>query len=335
MQLPDLYIVGGQSKKEAEQKDEWHRHKQGLILRVSPQSNSAEMCVEYVTPPEARPEEDPSIIFKTGALEDGKLYVCTQTEVLIYALPNFEQVGYVSLPCFNDLHHVLPTPEGNLLITVTGLDMVVEVTPQGEILREWGAIVGQDPWSRFSREVDYRRIATTKPHEAHPNHVFRVGEDIWVTRFEQRDAICLTQPDQRIDIGVQRPHDGDVHEGRIYFTTVDGHIVVANLENKQVEQIIDLNEIGDSDRALGWCRGLHILDEAHMIIGFSRIRPTKIRENVQWVKHRFGLSENAGKHPARIALYNVKERKLCWEQNLEEAGLNVIFSIHPAAKQVQ
>jgi len=51
MQLPDLYVAGGQSKKEAEQKDKWHQHKQGLILRVSPQSNSAEMHVEYVPHP--------------------------------------------------------------------------------------------------------------------------------------------------------------------------------------------------------------------------------------------------------------------------------------------
>lgn len=334
MQLTDLYIVGGQSKKGAEQKDEWHRHRQGVILRVTPQSNAAEMCVEYITPPEARPDEDPSIIFKTGAVEDGKLYVCTQTEVLIYALPHFEQIGYISLPCFNDLHHVAPTPEGNLLVTVTGLDLVVEVTPKGEILREWG-VLGQDPWTRFSREIDYRRVVTTKPHEAHPNHVFRVGEDIWVTRFEQRDAICLTQPDQRIEIEVERPHDGAVYEDSVYFTTVDGHIVEANLKTKQIEQIIDLNEISNTNRALGWCRGLHILDKEHVIVGFSRLRPTKIRENVQWIKHRFGLRENPGKQPARIALYNLKDRKLCWEQNLEEAGLNVIFSIHPAAEPAQ
>lgn len=329
MELPDLYVVGGESKKNAEDKDEWHRHKRGVIVRVSPQTNSAEMCVEYITPPEARPAEDPSILFKTGTLENGKLYVCTQTEVLIYALPHFEQIGYVSLPCFNDLHHVLPTPEGNMLVTVTGLDLVVEVTPQGEILREWG-VLGQDPWSRFSREIDYRQVVTTKPHEAHPNHTFRVGEDIWVTRFEQRDAICLTQPDQRIEIGVQRPHDGAVYEEAVYFTTVDGHIIVASLENNRVEQVIDLNEITNSGWSLGWCRGLHIVDKEHIIIGFTRVRPTKIRENVRWIKHRFGLRETAGKLPARIALYNIKERKLCWEQNLEDAGMNVVFSIHSA-----
>jgi len=332
MQLTDLYVIGGQSKENAESKDEWHRHKQGLIVRVDPQNGTLETCLEYVTPPEARPVEEPSILFKTGTLEDGKLYACTQTEVLIYALPHFEQIAYLSLPCFNDLHHVRPTPEGNLLITVTGLDMVIETTLEGEILREWG-VLGQDPWTRFSRETDYRRVSTTKPHQSHPNYAFRVDDDVWVTRFEQRDAICLTRPDQQIEIEVQRPHDGVVYEGSVYFTTVDGHIVVANLKSNQVEQVIDLNEITTPDWSLGWCRGLHVVDKEHVIVGFTRVRPTKIRENVRWIKHRFGLRETAGKLPARIALYNLKKRELCWEQNLEDEDMNVVFSVHPAVEQ--
>lgn len=334
--MNDLYIVGGQQKKGALNKKEWHRHKQGLILRVNPQRGISEVCTEYVTPPEACATEDPSILFKAGTVEDGKLYACTPTEVLIYTLPHFEQFHYLSLPFFNDLHHVQPTAEGNLLIAVTGLDMVVEVTPLGEVLREWN-VLGQDPWDRFSRQTDYRQVLTTKPHLAHPNYVFQIGKDIWVTRFEQRDAICLTQthPQRCIEIGVERPHDGNLYEEYVYFTTVDGHIVVANLNNGQVEQIVDLNEISETNgRILGWCRGLHILDRDHVIVGFSRLRPTKFRENLRWARHRLGLHKSAGNLPTRIALYNLKQHKLCWEQNLEEAEMSVIFSIHPVGEQM-
>ena len=41
---------------------------------------------------------------------------------------------------------------------------------------------GQVPtWERFDPEVDYRQVPTTKPHETHPNFVFIVEEDVWVT----------------------------------------------------------------------------------------------------------------------------------------------------------
>lgn len=332
--MNDLYIVGGQQKQGAINKKEWHRHKQGLILRVNPENGASDVCMTYVTPPEVRPAEDPSILFKSSTLKDGKFYTCTTTEVIIYALPDFEQIGYISLPFFNDVHHVYPTTQGNLLVAVTGLDMVVEINLQGEVLREWG-VLGQDPWTRFSRQIDYRQVLTTKPHQAHPNFVFQVGEDIWATRFEQRDAICLTQPQHCIPIDVERPHDGYLYEDRVYFTTVDGHIVIANLKNSQVEQVVNLNKVTETNnRVLGWCRGLYVLDRDHVIVGFSRIRPTKIRENLRWARHRLGLHENAGNLPTRIALYNLKQGKLCWEQNLEEVGMSVIFSIYPVAEQM-
>lgn len=332
MKDKDLYVIGGQQKKKEGIKvtNEWQMYKQGLIIRVDPENGTSEICVEYVTPPEAcAAEQDPSILFKAGTILNNKLYVCTQTEVLIYALPYFERIGYVSLPCFNDLHHVRPTPEGNLLIAVTGLDMVVEVTLQGEVLREWN-VLGEDPWTRFSRAVDYRQIITTKPHYAHPNYVFQVGKNIWVTRFEQKDAICLTQPYHHIQIGLERPHDGVVYEESVYFTTVDGQIVVANPKSGQLEQVVDLNELTNSDRALGWCRGLKVLDREHVIVGFTGLRATKFRKNLRWVKHRFGLRKTVGNLPTRIALFDLNRRKLCWEQNLEELGMDVIFSIHTA-----
>jgi hypothetical protein len=250
----------------------------------------------------------------------------TSTEVLIYEVPLFKQTGYISLPCFNDLHHVRPTPAGTLLVVNTGLDMVIETTTQGKVLREWDAL-GGNPWQRFSREVDYRKVVTTKPHGSHPNYVFQVGEDIWVTRLEQKDAVCLTQPKRRIEIAIERPHDGIVYEESVYYTTVDGRIVIANLKSDRVEQVINLNEISNTHNLpLGWCRGLKILDRDHIIVGFTRLRRTKWRENIRWVKHHFGVPVRL--LPTRVSLYDLKHRKLCWEQNLEDIGMNVIFSIH-------
>lgn len=78
----------------------------------------------------------------------------------------------------------------------TGLDMVVRVTPEGRVLEEWDVLL-EPAWQRFSRDIDYRKIVSTKPHRSHPNFVFELGDEVWVTRFEQRDAICLTAPQKR------------------------------------------------------------------------------------------------------------------------------------------
>jgi hypothetical protein len=329
MDLSKLYIVGGQHKNDAHRKKEWHRSKKGIVVQVNPMTETSEACLEYISPADARPTEDPSILFKAGTVMSDRFYLCTTTEVLIYQLPHFEKIAYISLPRFHDLHHVQPTPRNTLLIPITGLDMVVEISMQGEVIREWN-VLGEDPWDRFSRDVDYRRVLTTKPHQSHPNYVFQIDNDIWVTRFRQRDAICLTNPERRIAIDIEKVHDGVLYDGLIYFTTVDGHIVIANPKTTQLERVINLNEINRTPKALGWCRGLHIIDRDHVIVGFSRLRPTKIKENLLWLRSYLMPDEDAGKLPTRIALYNLKKSELCWEYNLEDVEENVseIFSIH-------
>lgn len=332
MDLGKLYIVGGQHKKGAHRKKEWHRSEKGIVLQVDPATGTAEACLEYVSPDDACPPEDPSILFKAGCVVGDKFYLCTTTEVLVYQLPKFERVAYISLPRFNDLHHVAPTPQNTLLIPVTGLDMVVEISMQGEILREWN-VLGDELWGRFSQDIDYRQVLTTKPHQSHPNYVFQLDDEVWVTRFRQKDAICLTNPERRILIDIEKVHDGVVYDGLIYFTTVDGHIVVANPKTTQLERVINLNEINPTLKALGWCRGLHIIDRDHVVVGFSRLRPTKIKENLLWLRGYLMPEEDAGKLPTRIALYNLKKQELCWEFNLEELehNMNEIFSIHPVS----
>jgi hypothetical protein len=334
----DLYIAGGRQKRDAYDKEEWHVSQTGLILRINTETGTSETCIEYVTPSEAcAVEDDPSILFTAAAIQEEKLYVCTRTEVLVYELPHFTRIAYISLPCFNDLHHVQPTPAGTLLIANTGLDMVLEITQSGEILREWD-VLGETPWEHFSRDVDYRKLVTTKPHRSHPNYVYQSGDDIWVTRFEQKDAVCLTRPGWRIEIGIERPHDGIVFEGSVYYTTVDGHIVVANLQSRRLEQIVNLNEFSDvanyyPTRALGWCRGLAVLDREHVIVGFSHIRPTRWRANVQWAKRSLGMP--AGQRETRISLYNIAQRKLYWDWNLENLGMDIIHSIHVRANEIE
>ncbi|MFN8473404.1 MAG: hypothetical protein U0822_14535 [Anaerolineae bacterium] len=324
--MTQLYVVGGQQRhlrKLQVGDDDWHGYHKGMILRVDSTTGRSELCAEYTSPPEVCPDNDPEIVFQASAVQGDRFYTCTPTEVLIYALPSFDLVGYVSLPCFNDVHHVRPTASGTILVANAGLDMILEITPDGRICQVYN-VVGEDPWARFSPDVDYRRVESTKPHQSHPNYISMLDGEVWVTRFRQGDTMCLADPERRISISTDRIHDGVEHEGRLYFTTVNGTIVVANPQTLQVEDIIDLGTMHPEGTLLGWCRGV-MLEDNEMWVGFSRIRPTKTRENVTWLLR--GFKRMQGTH---VACYDLAERRLLADIDLEQAGLNTIFSVFPA-----
>lgn len=321
-----LYVVGGEQRTPrslTDQGERWYDYQQGVLLRVDPAHATVETSLKYTSRPGVCAPSDP-ILFKSGTRVADKLYLCTQTEVMTLQLPELTQIAHCSLPCFNDIHHVRPTAQGTLLVAISGLDLVVEITPEGTVLREWDVYDGQ-PWTRFARHIDYRQGISTKPHHSHPNYVFTIGDEIWATRFEQRDAICLTHPDRVIHIGSERVHDGYLHAGLIYFTTVDGKVIIVDAATLQIEQTIDLTALHDAETLLGWCRG--ILVEGNLAwVGFSRIRPTKFREAVSWVRTGFKQSR-----PTHIACYDLVAARCVAEIELEEHDLNAVFSILPAS----
>jgi hypothetical protein len=323
-----LYILGGKQRHQLlSQGEEWNRYEAALLLEVDTDSGAVRTRVEYETPSEARPDERSSSQFKSGTLVGDKIYACTSTEVLVFGLPGFERLNYISLPCFNDLHHVTPARDGSFLVVNTGLDMVVRVTSEGRVLEEWD-VMHEPAWQRFSREVDYRKIGSTKPHRSHPNFVFELGNEVWVTRFGQRDAISLTDRRKRIDISVESPHDGLVCGNSIYFTVVDGRLVVANVANLAVEAVVDLKLMNDPNAILGWSRGVLPVSGGRVWVGFSRIRKTRFEENIHWVKRIF--REGMLERPTHIALYDIAGKRCLQEINLEPHGMNLIFSILPA-----
>jgi len=332
--MAKLYVLGGRERrlglKEAGPKDEWYLYQEALILEVDSETGGARIRVEYQTPREARAGDSPAAHFHSGAIVGDTLYTCTTTEVLVYKVPNFEQIGYISLPCFNDVHHVTPSLDGNLLVVSTGLDMVVKITPEGKVLSEW-SVMDEAPWTRFSPKIDYRKVDTTKPHVSHPNFTFELDDEVWVTRAHQRDAVCLNRRGKRIEIGGELPHDGLVCGERIFFTNVDGRIVIVNRRTLTVDKVIDLSRIHGNEREVlpAWCRGLLPVDNRRMWVGFTRIRKTVFRENVRWIK--VVLGEGTIVKPTHIALYDLVSQRRLKEINLEPYGLNSLFSIFPAS----
>jgi hypothetical protein len=88
--MSELYVVGGVLRTSFfKQLPEWNSFKRALIVRVKPEGKLADVMAEYVSPEDACPSDSPSILFKSATVADGKLYVCTPTEVLVYQLPSF------------------------------------------------------------------------------------------------------------------------------------------------------------------------------------------------------------------------------------------------------
>ena len=120
--------------------------------------------------------------------------------------------------------------------------------PENSVVNEW-VTSDEELWERFSRDVDYRRVATTKPHWSHPNYVYFVGDELWVTRCAQGDALCLSERRPPIQIGERAVHDGLVREGSIYFTVVSGEVVVVDPEAAEIRRRYDLNAIAGGGRS--------------------------------------------------------------------------------------
>lgn len=327
-----IWIVGGEQRVLFSRPQEWSAFKKALVVRVNG-DGQPERALEYESPPEHCPDEMPSHIFKAASIAGDTAYLCTQTEVLVCGFPSFEIRRVISHPCFNDLHHVALAPDGTLFVAVTGLDAVAQLSPEGELL-SFTCVLGGSPWDRFSPDMDYRKIPTTKPHRSHPNYLFFLDGHPWVTRFEQRDAVPVDgklNGRGAFDVGIQGIHDGHVAGGHLFFTTVHGCVVRFDLMTGE-KKILDLNEVREpeDDRPLGWCRGLLPVGEDRAWVGFTRLRYTTLRRNLSWLRHGFRETEHHRLHPTRVALYDFREPALLRSIDLEPAGLGAVFSIHRA-----
>lgn len=325
-----IWVVGGEQRGVPHFAREWRLYKKALILKA--EGGRVERVLEYASPAEHCPDDSPSIVFKAASITGNRAYLCTQTEILICDFPSFAIRQVVSLPCFNDVHHVAVAPDGRLFVAVTGLDAVAELAPDGTLLR-LASVVGGSVWDRFSQTVDYRKVPTTKPHQAHPNFVFFIDGQPWVTRFEQRDAIPLDG--KRNDAHVFRLGDEPVHDGyvagkHVYFTTVDGYILRFDLASRE-KQSFALPAMQGSyrDRPLGWCRGILPLGDK-VWVGFSRVRFTELRRNLDWIRRGFREIDRLPPAPTRIACYDLAGNALLEEIVLEQQAMNTIFSIHVA-----
>ena len=211
------------------------------------------------------------------------------------------------------------------MVVSTGLDATFELNRSGELIHEWSAAEDGDVWGRFDKDTDYRKVLTTKPHEVHPNYGFEYKSDIWVSRFLQKDVMNLNTF-ETIDIGVGNPHDGVLVGDRAYCTTTNGFIVCIDVNKKKRVLTEDLKSYYTTKKNIGWCRAIYPISDEKFIVGFSRIRPTKFEENILWLKRKV-TDGYQGCLPTRLTCFDLQTKRIDWEINLEEHGMNAVFSV--------
>ncbi len=148
--------------------ENWYGYGSGEVVTID--ATTVTPAFSYVTPPDACLPADP-ILFKTGTILDGRLYVPTQTEVLVVSVEGFHVLHRISIPWLNDVHHVVPAGDDSVYVVNTGLDMVLRLRLDGTVVETWN-VLGEEPWTRFDPNKDYRFGSSTKPHAAHPNFLF-------------------------------------------------------------------------------------------------------------------------------------------------------------------
>jgi hypothetical protein len=313
-----LLISGGYPRKDHHKRKEGFRYDTAYLVRMNWETGGIVESLNYKSPAEHR-HPNATMQFKIGSLVAGELIVPSSTEILFIDATTFSINKVISLPVFNDLHHV-SVKNGLCYIANTGMEAVQVMDRDGKIVKEWP--MAKDPtWKNFDKNSDYRFVGSTKPHEVHLNYVFFIEGEPWCTRFQQRDAVSLKNPDRRIDLNVSagKPHDGLVAGDYIYFTITDGYLVVVNRHTLKKVDVVNFNEISGKNLQLGWCRGLDVIGN-QAFVGFSMLRRSKFLEYGSWIVL------NKKRLPARIAQYDLASRKLVQERIIGKRGA-AIFTI--------
>jgi len=303
-----LTLAGAHQHRPASVTDRDHEplYDQGLLLQLSAATRPPRVLGTYRVD-----DALPGHALKGIARSGGGWLACTERELLWV-----DEAGEVARrwthPLLNDVHHALEH-DGTLWVASTGADAVLEVR-DGEVARVH-ALGGPLPDGDL-------RTRSLKPHQVHPNHLFAWDGEVWVTCLHPGHARAL-RSGRRLEVDDERIHDGVVHAGRVWFTTVDGRVVITDGHHRDV---IDLNTLDAGDGPLGWCRGL-VVDGERMWVGFTRLRATRWRHHLAWVRGRLRGRVEVTRRPTRVVEIDLTACALAHEVDLEPHGVHAVFGL--------
>lgn len=325
-----LLITGGLLRPNGFELGEGKYYGAARLLRLDLTSSNTEVLISIERGNENTPEEYPNLEFTVGDVEGDLLWLAMDTEIRCYSYPSLRLEKIFSHPAFHNIHSVAVQGD-RLYVTSTGLDMVIVLDKTTGSVVEYINAEGKPVWHRFSPEIDYRKVHSTRPHDCHPNYVFWVNGEPWVTRCTQEDAVNLRDFSQRLDIsGERRPisvHDGLVRNGKVYFTTVDGALIIANTARMEVVEAFDLTLLKGFQGLRGWCRGLFIDAEDVAYIGFTRLRQTRRQEKIAWVKRMLNLGNPVTE--CSVLAVDLRRRQIIADYRVPLGQLDAIYGILP------
>lgn len=275
--------------------------------------------VDYRSPPEHL-AEGCDLKFTGGCPYKGRWFQASGTEIVVFDISDWSVERVISHPSFHDLHGVTVIDD-EIAVVNTGLEMVQFLNMDGQIVREVN-VASVPTWERFDRNKDYRRVKSTKPHEIHPNHAFKIDGQWWTTRCIPQDAINLENPDDRIEIGAGLPHDGIIRGDFIYFTTTNAHLVIASVASRKVEDVIDLNRFNPHGGRIGWCRGLEVEGDI-AYLGFTRLRESKWADTFQTARDIL----HGRKRNSHITAIDIKRCVLLDSYDYTKRSSSAIFTL--------
>lgn len=277
-----------------------------------------------------------------------RLYVACHNAVLRVDPRRWAVDGLLHQPCFNDLHDVA-TDGRRLLVANTGAGTVDvfdlhgrfvgshALVPawlnarrlSGETPEDWEASLAPG-WSGAPPEFRPRQVQdgyhrpgpwpTVKVVDhLHVNHVLPLGDRLLVTCLYDGTVRDLRTFEvfARVD---GHPHDGVVHEERLWLTTIDGalHGLPLRPEDSLIRR--DLAAAGP----YGWCRGLLFGDEA-VFVGWTEVRAERLPG------HRWSERPPAGSETS-VCAYDPADGRLLARVDLTDRARHAkVFALLPPA----
>jgi hypothetical protein len=324
-----LLITGASLRENGYELGEGKYYDTARLLKLNILTGKVEVLLSEAEGGENFPSEHPNLEFTVGTVDNECLWLSMDTEIRKYSYPDLKLLKVFSHPCFHNIHSVAAT-ENSLYVTSTGLDMVVILDKKTGEIQEIINGEGKEIWHRFSPDIDYRKLHSTRPHDCHPNYIFWLEGKPWVTRCTQEDAVCLDDFEKKIEISGSNKtisvHDGVVSGEFVYFTSVDGCIEVADTKTYKVIETIELSDYPGFGIVRGWCRGLYIKDNI-FYIGFSKLRKTKNKGKLRWLKNLKNISDI--EKECSVLAFDIERREIIKDYPLDGIPIDAIYSILP------
>lgn len=321
-----LLVSGGCERPNGYDLGEGKYYERARLLKLNLESGEFTTILEKSEGGAHYPAEHPNLQYTSCCVADGILWLPTDTEIYKLSYPQLEVLDIISYPFFHNIHAV-NVLDGKVYVSSTGLDLVAVLDLEGKVLEMFNT-EGKDLWHRFSMERDYRLEHSTRPHDCHPNFTFMLDGQPWVTRCRQQDAVCLGNTAEKIEITDPKKrisvHDGVIYKNRLYFTSVDGYIIVVDPDSKQITEEINVLELLDNEK-LGWARGLTIGQSDIAYLAFSRLRRTRMKEKLAWLAK--GQISKMGGMPACVLAFDLKNRKIIRKFDIPLGKVDAIYGV--------